>query len=152
MAIDQQKYSFLLKIAKEFFNVDVIENIVEMKGGHINNTYLENEKIKDILSQFNFRNIMILDIIDIFDINKAYLFYDNNITIYFNNKRYSIKNISNNYVEINLQELIKENLIKEPVYVINNKDINILKKIKYYNIYNPKDYILDKITKKVTNM
>ena len=52
--INRYTYEKLSKVAKEFVNVDMIQDITELKGGHINSTYLiKMPEAQYILQQIN---------------------------------------------------------------------------------------------------
>ena len=51
---NNDNYAHVKKVAKEFFNIDLIQEIQELKGGHINSTYLiKMPEAQYILQQIN---------------------------------------------------------------------------------------------------
>ena len=124
----------------------------------LDNTYLENEKIKEILMQYSFKNVVCVSFAEVLTHNKTYVILDSNkIYLYAKGIEHSfmMQGLDSTYYII--KDLIDAKEISDVLYVIknNNKKLfNYLKEqeIELYNIYNPNDYIIDKVSKKTTNV
>ena len=124
----------------------------------LENTYLENEKMKEILTQYSFKNVLCMSFAEILDFHKTYAILDaDKIYLYSNGMEYIFPVYGFESAYHAIKDLIDENKIREMVYVFKNNNKKLFdylkeKEIELYNIYNPKDYIIDKVSKKVTNM
>lgn len=124
----------------------------------LDNTYLENEKIKEILTQYSFKNVLCMSFAEFLARDKTYAILDDNkFYLYANGTEcsFTIHGLESSHITLN--DLIESKKIDNMIYIIknNNKKLfDYLKEheIELYNIYNPNDYIIDKVSKKVTNV
>ena len=148
---------------KEFSSLIKKENINSNLFGDelyfiVNNEkHLEQQKIKDIFKEYNFRNIILKDICSLLDKNKTYIIInDRIINIISNFKKYNILFLDKESLYHIIINMMDKELINNQLFCISNENeysqYLIKKNIKVFYIYNPNDYLIDKFEKKVTNL
>lgn len=147
----RQEFAYLLK--KNNINNNLIgDNLLYIT---INDSYLELEMLNEIFKEFNFKNVLIIPLEKFLD-NHTYLFISRNVVVVSKNYKTIINSCDKKVVELFLLSLVKENKIKNDLYIIkeNNDELGTYLKdtFRMYSIYNPKDYIFAKFLKKVTKM
>lgn len=118
--------------------------------------YLELEIIKELFNQYSFRNIIMVNAEDLLIKNNTYAILTPTEMLLYN-QNYIINIIDSENIKNTLKTLIDKQMIQKDIYVFQNDNQKLFTFLKNNNIslfyiYNPKNYLIDKLSKKVTNL